>query len=255
MANRNRYESLAERYRPKTLDEFVGNTRLKKNILNQAKKKTFPRHLLVTGTWGSGKTSIARIIGKYIACEDFSACGKCPSCKNTASPVKCVEEYNLAEIRTKENLHRITYNFSGSLFYNKRVCVCDEAHELSPSLFPEWAKYIKSSGPNTHSFWIILAHTPDKIPQQIREACKHFELKLPSKKQLRSHLIYILVNEGIEVDSGADVVFEKITQIGGRNIRKSIKLLEKVLSDIDQGKEYKVICDKLDRIVSQSDFL
>jgi DNA polymerase III subunit gamma/tau len=255
MANRNRYESLAERYRPKTLDEFVGNTHLKKFILSQIKKKAFPRHLLVTGTWGSGKTSIARIIAKYAACEDFSACGNCPSCKNTISEVKCVEEYNLAEIRTKKNLQRITYNFSGSLFYKRRVCICDEAHELSPSLFPEWEKFIKSSAPNTHAFWIILAHTPDKIPQQIREACKHFELQLPLKNHLISHLNSILSSEGIEVDSGADVVFEKITKIGKRNIRKSIKLLEKVLSDFDQGKEYKAICDKLDRIVSQSDFL
>lgn len=62
---------LAERMRPQTLDEVVGQTHLlgSKEILRQIVKNKEPVSLILWGPPGSGKTTLARVIAKEVAAE------------------------------------------------------------------------------------------------------------------------------------------------------------------------------------------
>jgi putative ATPase len=62
---------LAERMRPKTLDEVIGQTHLlgNKEILRQIVKSREPVSLLLWGPPGSGKTTLARIIASEVEAE------------------------------------------------------------------------------------------------------------------------------------------------------------------------------------------
>jgi DNA polymerase III delta prime subunit len=58
----------AEKYRPKNLDEFVGNDGVKAKIKNFIDQKDIP-HLLFYGTAGGGKTTLAKMLVKHIPCD------------------------------------------------------------------------------------------------------------------------------------------------------------------------------------------
>ncbi|HBO64842.1 TPA: AAA family ATPase, partial [Candidatus Saccharibacteria bacterium] len=62
---------LAERMRPTTLDEVIGQSHLlgDKEILRQIAKKKEPVSLILWGPPGSGKTTLARVIAKEVNAE------------------------------------------------------------------------------------------------------------------------------------------------------------------------------------------
>lgn len=66
--------TLAEKYRPTTIHEIVGQTKLK-NILLKMIEQQHPLSLIFYGEPGSGKTTIARLFAKAFNCKthDFNA--------------------------------------------------------------------------------------------------------------------------------------------------------------------------------------
>jgi putative ATPase len=61
-------QPLAERMRPKTLKEFIGQSHLTKDgeIIREIIKKKQPTSLIFWGPPGSGKTTLARIIASEL---------------------------------------------------------------------------------------------------------------------------------------------------------------------------------------------
>ena len=76
----------AEKYRPKSLDDFIGNDDVKNKIKVYIENND-PPHLLLYGSAGTGKTSISKIIAN-----------------NTESDVMYInasDENNIETVRTK----------------------------------------------------------------------------------------------------------------------------------------------------------
>ena len=57
-----------ERYRPSTLDTYVGNETLKTKVERFIEEQNVP-HLLLYGRAGGGKTTLAKIIVNAIECD------------------------------------------------------------------------------------------------------------------------------------------------------------------------------------------
>ena len=62
---------LYKEYRPKTLDEVVGQDSQVKMLQGMIKKNNIPHTLLLTGPSGCGKTTIARILRKELKCSKY----------------------------------------------------------------------------------------------------------------------------------------------------------------------------------------
>ena len=81
-------ESLAVKYRPKRLEQLIGQDDIVSLLQGQFRSKTgINRSFLISGPSGCGKTTLGRIIAHYINCDDFNMetcvpCGKCDYCKD-----------------------------------------------------------------------------------------------------------------------------------------------------------------------------
>ena len=77
------YLALYRKYRPKELDEVVGQSEIKKILSSSLKNGTITHAYLFSGPRGTGKTTMAKILAKMVNCLDpidGHACGKCESC-------------------------------------------------------------------------------------------------------------------------------------------------------------------------------
>ena len=98
-------------FRPTTLNDFVGNTRLKKFLKNISLVKP----IMLEGDTGLGKTTLA-----YILADMFGA----PS--ENITDLNCVHFSKIEDMR-----ERLTNLGKASLFGSKKVLILDEIHELS----------------------------------------------------------------------------------------------------------------------------
>ena len=134
-------KSLAVKYRPLKFQDVVGQPDVVAKIKGMLKSHNLPS-LLLTGGTGRGKTTLARIIARYLNCKDMTACGKCENCQMEGDTHPDYEEINCADetgiefarnvIRRARNMPRIG---------RMRIFVLDECFpadtevEISPGVY------------------------------------------------------------------------------------------------------------------------
>ncbi len=101
-----------EKYRPASLDSYIGNEHLKDKIEDAIESGDLP-HLLLYGRAGTGKTTLAKLLVNNIDCEYLYI--------------------NASDERRIEVIDKIK-PFAGSLgFANMKVVILDEVDYISPT--------------------------------------------------------------------------------------------------------------------------
>jgi len=75
---------LARKYRPKSLDELIGQPVVVRTLSNAVTSKKLHHAYIFVGIAGSGKTTTARILAAMENCEKspgLHPCGTCEHCK------------------------------------------------------------------------------------------------------------------------------------------------------------------------------
>jgi len=85
-----------EKYRPSTLDTYIGNEHLKSKVSLYLKNGDLP-HLLFYGKPGTGKTTIAKILVNHIECDSIY--------------INASDENNVDTIRNKVKMFASTLGF------------------------------------------------------------------------------------------------------------------------------------------------
>lgn len=140
--------SLAERHRPHSFDDFVGQENSVK-ILSTLAQSGIARHLLLKGDVGSGKTSFARVYAAALLCEarlaDGSPCRKCKRCQSR----EFFLEYDTPfEGGAAENIVALLKEVDQRSQHDRLCVFLDECHELSTDATDLFLKRLEAKSKN-----------------------------------------------------------------------------------------------------------
>jgi len=242
---------LALKYRPQKFGEVVGQDTTISQVQAAAKNLSLGHALIFAGTRGSGKTTTARILAKYLNCEKVHSrrpsdapsvksldepCGECQSCGMIESGVSMsVTEIDAASNTGVDNIREIIESVRYSV-KGHRVIILDEAHMLSKNAFNSLLKTLEEPPPGVT--FILLTTEPHKLIPTVKSRCQMYEFHDISVKTLETYYQEVSDKEGLKI------LPEQIHQIALRaegSVRDGLSILQKYLSGgqvEDTGSEY-----------------
>ena len=195
-----------EKYRPQTINEVVlcDNARDQLNYI--AETKTIP-HLLLQGSAGIGKTTVAKIIVNDIL--------KCQYIYINAS-----DESGIDTVRTKI----VGFSKTKSIDGNIKVVILDEADGISGegqralrNVMEEYSQYTR---------FILTANFKHRIIEPLQSRVQEIDID-PPLKDVAKRCFEILKKENIKVSDEVKVQFVDLIRKYYPDIRKTINVLQK----------------------------
>jgi len=206
--------SLAVKYRPRKLKDFLGNTETVQALRALMEREDMPHTLLFTGPSGTGKTTLARIVARRLQCSEHD-----------------LQELNTADFRGIDTIRDVVRNMalcpmSGSC----RVWILDEAHQLSKDAQHALLKALEDTP--KHVYFLLATTNPEKLLPTIRTRCVAFDVKPLNDKLMGELISHVLQGEGDpEVPQEA---IDQIVQDSLGSARMALSILDKVIN-MDAG--------------------
>ena len=222
--------SLANKYRPKTFDEMIGQEHIINILKAQMKARDTVHHNYLLfwprGTW---KTSSARLIAKGLNClnlQDGNPCNKCANCKmiNDWSTIDYVEidaaSHTWVDNIREEIVDKIIYPPTA---LKKKIYVIDEVHMLSKGAFNALLKTIEE--PKSDIAFILATTDIHKVLETIISRCQVFNYKKVPNEIMVQHLEEICKKENLQYTKEA---LDIIANISEGCVRDAIKYVDQV---------------------------
>ena len=194
-------ELWVEKYRPTTLEEYVGNEMIKSKIADYLKQGSI-QNLLFHGVAGTGKTTLAKLIAKNLNCDLLY--------------INASDERGIDTIRDK------IIPFASSMSFNDvKIVILDEADYITPQAQATLRNTIESCSKTTR--FILTCNYLERIISPLQSRCQTFEIIPPSKDEVLEHVLNLQIYEHFEC-SRNDI--NKIIDTHYPDIRKIINTLQ-----------------------------
>lgn len=197
---------LVEKYRPQILEDLVLSLEHKEYFSSLASQEEIP-NLLFTGSPGTGKTTLSKILIKKIL--------NCQYLYLNAS-----DENGIDTIRTKIIGFASTKSLDGKL----KVVLCDEADSISGEAQKALRNVIEEYSSNTR--FIFTCNYQFKIIDPIQSRCAIFNLN-PPLEGIITRVIHILKQENIEVPQNEKPKLLELIRSGYPDLRRIINDVQK----------------------------
>lgn len=214
------------KYRPQSLDELVGQTQVKDNILSAFEENRLSHAYLMVGPRGTGKTSTARILAKMVNCQDKNPpCNQCTTCISITDGSNLdLIEIDAASNRGIEDIRSLREKIKlAPTAAKKKVYVIDEAHMLTTEAFNALLKTLEE--PPSHALFILATTDVNKMPQTILSRVQRLDFTLATPAELLESLKRIVLKEKINIDNEALNLLVKKAE---GSFRDGVKLLDQV---------------------------
>ena len=229
------YVVLARKYRPKTLDDVIGQDILVRTLRNAFAMDRIAQAYMLTGVRGVGKTTTARILARALNYERAGAPDK-PTLDIAELGIHCqaimesrhvdVLEMDAASNTgiddIREIIEAVRYKPASARY---RVFIIDEVHMLSKSAFNGLLKTLEEPPP--HVKFIFATTEIRKVPVTILSRCQRFDLRRVDADALAAHFARILAQEGHTADAGAVALIARAAE---GSVRDGLSLLDQALT-------------------------
>lgn len=233
------------KYRPKTIAEYIGNTKLKESMFGAFKAATKPQVILLYGDSGCGKTTMARLIAKEYSCENRSeemgACNICDNCvainnyiaTGDTNYVTTIQEIDITDQSGKKDLDSTLADMMIPAFGDDwKIYIFDEVHMATQGLQNRLLKIAEE--PPEHVLMILCTTNPEKIIETLYNRCQlKLKVSKPTVKELAGLLRGVCNAEGADYDTKG---LEFIAQRGECTIRTALTNLEQVINEKQDAK-------------------
>lgn len=217
-----------EKYRPDTLEGYIGNEYILEKVKIYIQNEDVP-HLLLYGSAGTGKTTLAKIITNQIDCDLMY--------------INASDENSVDGVRDKIR------GFASSKGFRKwKVIILDEADYLSHNAQAALRNLMETFSASTR--FILTCNFVEKIADPIQSRCQTFVITPPSKKEVAKRLNTILTEEGIGFEMG-DLV--SVVNSGYPDIRRVLNAAQQqvVNGNLVINKQLTLEANYADKVVQE----
>lgn len=225
------YVVLARKYRPRKFADMVGQSHITTALGNAITTNRVAQAFLLTGSRGTGKTTMARLLASALNCRErtddaFEPCGKCASCtaiarSNDLDVVEMDAASNSRVDDIRDKLESINRPAGGRY----RIFIIDEVHMLSTSAFNALLKTIEEPPP--HLKFILATTNPEKIPETILSRCQRYDFRRATIAEIVERLEMICKAEGAAPGDG---LLRAIAEMVEGGLRDALSRLDQLFA-------------------------
>lgn len=228
--------SIDTKYRPRAYADVLGQEGTVQILRQYVKSGAgFHQSYLFAGPWGSGKTTLGRILARSLLCSapvDGGPCDSCPSCRSILEGGSSENffEIDAATNSGKDSVRKIVEEIQYSTFSGKRrLYLFDESHRLTLDALDALLKPMEDTVPGGEDkslVCIFCTTEPEKMRATILSRCAPaFVIKPVVPDQIGSRLAQICDAEGISYEREALTLIGELTEC---HIRDALKAVEGV---------------------------
>jgi len=213
-------KALYRKNRPKRFEDVLGQEDSINTLQNKLETDSMPHVILLYGPYGTGKTTLARIIAKSLKCSKFD-----------------YVERNSADHRGIDGIREIKNTMNQApMNGDVRVWLFDEVHQVTKIAQDDMLKLLEE--PPEHVYFILATTDPEKLSKGIQQRCLRVKLNPIDEKYLCIIVRHTCKKEDIEISKK---VILKIAEYAGGSAREALQILDKVYLLKGESKQLKAI--------------